>query len=340
MAESEQKPRILIVEDHPIIAELVETRLRIEGMDPIKCPGGREALEIIGTQPLDAVILDIMMPDVDGYEVLRHIRSQPATRRLPVIFLTARSTPADIEKGLAMGANYYITKPFSGLDLVRKVRICLEERRAAAPSRPPCDEAPPRPPRPRRRARRDARARGLERRGGSRGAAPGRRQDLDRPRYLEWQRPGSVPPRHWRHLLRDQPEHRAPPRAQDERGARHGRHRERPDERSAGDHPVLRPGQQPRPRREGGNPRLGRAAARRYPRAQFPQQLRVRDRRQAAHRAAASRRLIRSSERAGTGAPSPLRLRRLGGASSAVRACRRRGAPTAPPSPRTPLRLR
>ena len=136
MAESEQRPRVLIVEDHPIIAELVETRLRIEGMDPIKCLGGREALEIIGTQPLDAVILDIMMPDVDGYEVLRHIRSQPATRRLPVIFLTARSTPADIEKGLAMGANYYITKPFSGLDLVRKVRICLEERRAAAPEPP------------------------------------------------------------------------------------------------------------------------------------------------------------------------------------------------------------
>ena len=136
MAESEQRPRVLIVEDHPIIAELVETRLRIEGMDPIKCPGGREALEIIGTQPLDAVILDIMMPDVDGYEVLRHIRSQPATRRLPVIFLTARSTPADIEKGLAMGANYYITKPFSGLDLVRKVRICLEERRAAPAPEP------------------------------------------------------------------------------------------------------------------------------------------------------------------------------------------------------------
>src|SRR2546428_11477535 len=131
MAESEQKPRILSGEDLPISAELVETWLRIEGMDPIKCPGGCEALEIIGTQPLDAVILDIMMPDVDGYEVLRHIRSQPATRRLPVIFLTARSTPADIEKGLAMGANYYITKPFSGLDLVRKVRICLEERRPA-----------------------------------------------------------------------------------------------------------------------------------------------------------------------------------------------------------------
>jgi DNA-binding response OmpR family regulator len=136
--ERERKPRILIVEDHPIIAELVETRLRIEGMDPIKCPGGREALEVIGSQTLDAVILDIMMPEVDGYEVLRQIRSRPATRDLPVIFLTAKSTPADIEKGLAMGANYYITKPFSGLDLVRKVRVCLEEHKATtAGAEPP-----------------------------------------------------------------------------------------------------------------------------------------------------------------------------------------------------------
>src|SRR6266436_1269651 len=128
MSDTERKPRVLIVEDHPIIAELVETRLRIEGMDPIKCAGGREALEVIGRQPLDAVVLTIMMPDVDGYEVLREIRSRPLNRKLPVIFLTAKSTPADVEKGLAMGANYYITKPCSGLDLVRKLGVCLEER--------------------------------------------------------------------------------------------------------------------------------------------------------------------------------------------------------------------
>ena len=131
--ESENKPRILIVEDHPLIAELVETRLRIEGMHPIKCPGGREALVVLMQERLDAVICDIMMP-VDGYEVLRHIRSNPATKTLPVIFLTAKSTPADIEKGLALGANHYITKPFSGLDLVNKVRLCLEERQAGTAS--------------------------------------------------------------------------------------------------------------------------------------------------------------------------------------------------------------
>src|SRR2546429_9464766 len=98
MSESEQKPRILIVEDHPIIAELVETRLRIEGMEPIKCPGGREALGIIGTRLLDAAILDIMMPGVGGYEAFPYIRAQPPTRPPPGIFLTGRSTPASIEQ--------------------------------------------------------------------------------------------------------------------------------------------------------------------------------------------------------------------------------------------------
>jgi two-component system alkaline phosphatase synthesis response regulator PhoP len=137
MAEAGEKPRILIVEDHPLIAELVETRLRIEGMCPVTCPNGMEALDVVGREPLDAVILDVMMPQIDGFEVLRRIRANPTTAALPVIMLTAKSTPADIEKGLALGANYYITKPFSGLDLVRKLRTCLEGRITQRPERFP-----------------------------------------------------------------------------------------------------------------------------------------------------------------------------------------------------------
>ena len=73
--------RVLIVEDHPVIAELVETRLRIEGLDATKCLGGREAIERLNRELFDLVILDIMMPDVDGYEVLAHIRSREASRQ-------------------------------------------------------------------------------------------------------------------------------------------------------------------------------------------------------------------------------------------------------------------
>jgi DNA-binding response OmpR family regulator len=128
MNATDNSPRVLIVEDHPLIAELVETRLRREGMGPVRVPGGREALAIIGTQPFDLVVLDIMMPEVDGYEVLRFIRGRPDTAQLPVIFLSAKSSPADIEKGFALGANHYITKPFSGHDLIRKIRLCLDEQ--------------------------------------------------------------------------------------------------------------------------------------------------------------------------------------------------------------------
>ena len=134
--DTHSKPRILIVEDHPLIAELVETRLRIEGLAPTKCAGGREALAALAAEAFDAVILDIMMPDVDGYEVLRSIRATPPTADLPVIFLTAKSSPADIEKGLALGANHYITKPFSGQDLMRKLRLCLAERKLVSAESP------------------------------------------------------------------------------------------------------------------------------------------------------------------------------------------------------------
>ncbi len=136
MDTTNTKPRILIVEDHPLIAELVETRLRIEGMMPTKCAGGREALSALAAEQYDAVILDIMMPDVDGYEVLRSIRGTPVTSTLPVIFLTAKSSPADVEKGLALGANHYITKPFSGQDLMRKIRLCLAERKLVTTDAP------------------------------------------------------------------------------------------------------------------------------------------------------------------------------------------------------------
>ena len=134
MPEIQPTPRILVVEDHLITAELVETWLRIEGMYPVKSNNAREALALLAKQTFDAVVLDIMMPDVDGYEVLRQIRSTPATVTLPVILLTAKPTPTDVEKGMLMGANYYMTKPFSGHDLVSKIRLCLESR--SQPSAP------------------------------------------------------------------------------------------------------------------------------------------------------------------------------------------------------------
>jgi DNA-binding response OmpR family regulator len=118
-----------------MIAELVETRLTIEGMRPTKCLGGREAIQLLGQHDFDIVILDIMMPEVDGYQVFKFMKSQARTRHVPVIFLTAKSTQEDVERGLALGADYYITKPFSGADLMRKVKILLEQQRPCLAAR-------------------------------------------------------------------------------------------------------------------------------------------------------------------------------------------------------------
>ena len=131
MTPEAKAARILIVEDRPAIAELVETRLRIEGMRPTTCLGGREALQVLEHGEFDLVILDIMMPDVDGYEVFRFLKGSSRTRSTPVIFLTAKSSPEDVAHGLALGADYHITKPFSGSDLRQKVANVLARRRPA-----------------------------------------------------------------------------------------------------------------------------------------------------------------------------------------------------------------
>jgi len=126
MSHSERKPRILVVDDDEFFTALVVARLGVEGMQAIQCVSGRQAIDMVEAQPLDAVVLDIGMPDVDGYQVLQHIRSTPATAHLPVVVLTGHSTLEDVEKGLAMGANYYLEKPFNGPELVVKLRLCFE----------------------------------------------------------------------------------------------------------------------------------------------------------------------------------------------------------------------
>ena len=121
--------RILVIDDEPDIRELAQMSLEmVSGWQVLTAESGNQGIAKAKQENPDAILLDAMMPDVDGYEVLRHIRANSRTADLPVIFLTAKSTPADIEKGVALGANHYITKPFSGLDLIRKVRLCLQAR--------------------------------------------------------------------------------------------------------------------------------------------------------------------------------------------------------------------
>ncbi len=117
--------RVLVVEDDPDIAQLVARYLEKAGLASDIVMTGREALKAIAARPPDLIILDVMLPQVDGLEVCRAVRSSPSTVNIPVIMLTARSDESDRIVGLELGADDYLAKPFSPHELVARVRALL-----------------------------------------------------------------------------------------------------------------------------------------------------------------------------------------------------------------------
>ena len=115
--------RILVVDDEPNITDLVATALRYEGYDVESCDSGRSALTRVATFRPHLLVLDVMLPDLDGFEVLRRMSSEGI--KVPVLFLTARDATEDKVRGLTMGGDDYVTKPFSLEELVARVRAVL-----------------------------------------------------------------------------------------------------------------------------------------------------------------------------------------------------------------------
>jgi diguanylate cyclase (GGDEF)-like protein len=127
---------VLVVDDDTDIARFIEINLRLEGFDVRVAHDGEQAEESIDAEIPDLVLLDVMMPKVDGVELCRRLRANPATANLPVIMLTAKSLSADKVVGLTAGADDYIIKPFDTLELVARVRSTLRrnaEMRAVSP---------------------------------------------------------------------------------------------------------------------------------------------------------------------------------------------------------------
>lgn len=129
--------RILIVDDEEDILDLLEYNLTVSGFEVNRAASGRTALDAAGRQPPDLVILDEMLPDLRGFEVLRALRSRPGTQAVPVILLTARSGEADKLVGFELGADDYVTKPFSPGELIARVRAVLKRARGESSRRPP-----------------------------------------------------------------------------------------------------------------------------------------------------------------------------------------------------------
>ena len=113
---------ILLVEDEQEIAELISYYLRNENYTVIPCSTGRQALEMLDKQPIQLAILDVMLPDVDGFDICRKIRE---TQTYPIIMLTAKGEEIDKITGLTIGADDYMTKPFKPLELVARVKAQL-----------------------------------------------------------------------------------------------------------------------------------------------------------------------------------------------------------------------
>ena len=123
--------RLLVVDDEPTILELLSGSLRLAGFEVVTAASGTGAVRAAASSRPDLVLLDVMMPDGDGFEALRRIRS--AGSEVPVIFLTARDDVPDRVRGFAVGGDDYLTKPFSLEELLGRIRAVLKRTRPGAP---------------------------------------------------------------------------------------------------------------------------------------------------------------------------------------------------------------
>lgn len=123
--------KILVVDDERHIVRLVEVNLSRAGYDVVTAYDGVEALESVKSDTPDMIVLDVMMPRMDGFEVLRRLQADPDTQDIPVIMLTAKAQDADIFKGWSSGVSSYLTKPFNPRELltfVERIFQSLEDR--------------------------------------------------------------------------------------------------------------------------------------------------------------------------------------------------------------------
>ena len=129
-----RQPRVLVVDDEEHITELVAMGLAYNGFDVERAASGRSALDMVQSRRPDLIVLDVMLPDLDGFEVARRIRqAEGAGTQVPVIFLTARDTTQDKVEGLRLGSDDYVTKPFSIEELIERVKAVLRRASGIGP---------------------------------------------------------------------------------------------------------------------------------------------------------------------------------------------------------------
>ncbi len=126
--------RVLVVDDDLMMRELLTTRLSLEGYETYQARDGREALRLIAEVRPAAIVLDINMPEIDGFEVLRHLNKRRLIEEVRVIVLTARNQTADVRRALDLGARDFLTKPFSDAQFLARIARLLRGVPQATPS--------------------------------------------------------------------------------------------------------------------------------------------------------------------------------------------------------------
>jgi len=122
-----RKKRVLIVEDEESLLKLETILLTVKGFEVIGAITGKMAIEKIGVEEFDLVLLDIMLPDIDGFEVCLQLRKDPRTASVPVIMLTGQKNQGDYDRGLQCGANSYFFKPFKSAMIIDEIKRLLAE---------------------------------------------------------------------------------------------------------------------------------------------------------------------------------------------------------------------
>jgi len=130
------KYRILIVEDETDLLDAVSYALKREGLQPVRCTRGEEALHLVREKRPDLVLLDLMLPGMDGLEVCRRLRSDPETARIPILMATAKAEESDAVIGLGLGADDYLRKPFGLKELVARIKVLLRRNEEPAGGAP------------------------------------------------------------------------------------------------------------------------------------------------------------------------------------------------------------
>jgi len=122
----QQRRRILVVDDERHIVRLVQVNLERAGYQVVSAFDGKEALKKVDSEQPNLIVLDVMMPHMDGFEVLKRLRGNAATKNIPVIMLTAKAQDADVFRGWASGVDCYLTKPFNPMELLTFVKRIFE----------------------------------------------------------------------------------------------------------------------------------------------------------------------------------------------------------------------